>query len=270
MPPRPRADRRIARWIARWGAMLLIAAAINVLVAWTCVLWMHRRNTQASITAELDPTPPSRTRRLCRLQWVDDESIWREDRDWRRLVSLESHRGFGVEISQLYLHATRYMRAGGGEATIGRVTVVECGWPFLSLECAHSFFNADVQEPRVPAFDEGWPPADLVDSAARWQSAWHAPYVLGSNPVLSGLRTHWRPLPYAIRPFPFTLNTFFWLAVIAIPGPILRAARRRLRTRRGRCPTCAYDLQTLTTCPECGTPRPPRPARPATTSPRPE
>lgn len=50
------------------------------------------------------------------------------------------------------------------------------------------------------------------------------------------------------------LNTLFyagiWWALLAI----LRFIRRTLRTRRGLCPSCGYDMQGLsnTPCPECG------------------
>ncbi len=50
------------------------------------------------------------------------------------------------------------------------------------------------------------------------------------------------------------------LAALTVAGPApiacarVRAATRRRRTARGRCPGCAYDLAGLTTCPECGHP----------------
>jgi len=46
------------------------------------------------------------------------------------------------------------------------------------------------------------------------------------------------------------------LAFAALPGArLLRAARRRVRTSRGHCPRCGYDLRaTPGRCPECGTP----------------
>ncbi len=51
----------------------------------------------------------------------------------------------------------------------------------------------------------------------------------------------------------FALNTIFYAAILwllfAAPG----AVRRRIRTKRGQCPACAYPIGTNKLCTECGT-----------------
>jgi hypothetical protein len=57
-----------------------------------------------------------------------------------------------------------------------------------------------------------------------------------------------------------------WAVVLVLASPFLvlfaQVARRRIRTNRGRCPRCGYDLRaTPDRCPECGAvPAPPAPA----------
>ncbi|MFG0286505.1 MAG: hypothetical protein ACF8R7_18985 [Phycisphaerales bacterium JB039] len=54
----------------------------------------------------------------------------------------------------------------------------------------------------------------------------------------------------------FAVNTVCYAALIAalLGAPLMaRRLRRRLRARRGRCPTCNYDLAGIDgPCPECG------------------
>lgn len=75
-------------------------------------------------------------------------------------------------------------------------------------------------------------------------------------------RPRWMPrfipvyrIPVVVNWPNFAVNTTAMTPVafvlLCIP-PALRAIRRGRRARRGRCPACGYDVQTLTTCPECG------------------
>jgi len=58
----------------------------------------------------------------------------------------------------------------------------------------------------------------------------------------------------------FAINTLFYTAILALPLSVF-PIRRRLRTRRGRCLKCGYDLAGLVSadaaapCPECGAAR---------------
>ncbi|NUQ53902.1 MAG: hypothetical protein HUU19_14545 [Phycisphaerales bacterium] len=64
-----------------------------------------------------------------------------------------------------------------------------------------------------------------------------------------------RWLPIYILPLGFTLNTLFYAAAWFTYLFGIRSIRRNLRTRRGLCTGCAYDLKGLppgSPCPECG------------------
>ncbi len=65
------------------------------------------------------------------------------------------------------------------------------------------------------------------------------------TPSIIPLKVHWNGA---------LINTILYAQVMLIPLALLPAARRHLRRRRGRCPTCNYDLRATTTgaCPECG------------------
>jgi hypothetical protein len=64
----------------------------------------------------------------------------------------------------------------------------------------------------------------------------------------------WRPTRLPVVPlFPgFAIDVLFWGFVSWLLAFAPFTIRRTIRTRRNRCPTCAYDLTHLTTCPECG------------------
>ena len=54
--------------------------------------------------------------------------------------------------------------------------------------------------------------------------------------------------------FGFFVNTTIYSMVLSLPLGLF-AIRRRLRSRRGKCAHCGYDLKGVTgnSCPECGT-----------------
>lgn len=64
-------------------------------------------------------------------------------------------------------------------------------------------------------------------------------------------------LPIFIHPVGFLANAAFYTSIwtLLIGSPLaLLALRRHLRTRKGGCPRCGYNLKGITgaTCPECG------------------
>lgn len=96
------------------------------------------------------------------------------------------------------------------------------------------------------AFEEfGWP-LPVLERVQLWWP-WKDPKWATSVPADSGLRFRWGG---------FILNsalqaTAIWLLAF---GPLcaVTALRRRHRTRRGECLTCAYPLHGAAQCPECG------------------
>jgi hypothetical protein len=76
-------------------------------------------------------------------------------------------------------------------------------------------------------------------------------------------------IPIAINWTGLAVNTACWGAVCFLLlscRPLIRFHIHRRRARRGLCPTCRYELQSLPTCPECGQPNdpaaPPPPQQP--------
>ena len=84
----------------------------------------------------------------------------------------------------------------------------------------------------------GWPLPSLAKTTNR---SWVIPKQLS--------------LPTELLPLGFALNTLFYAAVLLGMVECIAFARRRLRHRKGRCPSCGYDRAGLAegaACPECG------------------
>lgn len=114
----------------------------------------------------------------------------------------------------------------------------------------------------------GWPFATMR-SLMRMNAADSSPVWSGSRRILAAGVYQSSPrfaqdpesgsIPLLPDPIAFPASTAMWaalwLALLAGPGLI----RRRLRTRRGQCLACAYDLRATPPdhpCPECGALRP--------------
>lgn len=52
----------------------------------------------------------------------------------------------------------------------------------------------------------------------------------------------------------FIVNSLGYAVIVCITARLFISQRRRLRLRRGRCPQCGYELESLGLCPECGAP----------------
>ncbi len=59
-------------------------------------------------------------------------------------------------------------------------------------------------------------------------------------------------IPIFVHCIPLVVNTACWATLWFAILACMNAHIHRRRTRRGLCPTCRYDLQSLPTCPECG------------------
>lgn len=127
------------------------------------------------------------------------------------------------------------------------VAEIATGWPLLAL--------ARYEVSRVNLFDS-------IRGAGSFGTSLSAS---GALPLWSGgiTRHGWADqqppqgtatiLPTYPLAWGFAGNTVFYAACLAGPWLIGRALRRRLRTRRGLCGRCGYDIAGLAACPECGT-----------------
>lgn len=104
-----------------------------------------------------------------------------------------------------------------------------------------------VADPERRAFAAGFPFRCLCGATSPSTSEHHGILAADlSNPV--------RAIPFIPIPLNFAANSLVyslpWLATWCIWPPV----RRSLRTRRGHCPDCNYDLQADPSggCPECG------------------
>jgi len=81
---------------------------------------------------------------------------------------------------------------------------------------------------------------------------------IGSPAIAYGRPSRGVLIPYAIRPLRFVADvavlTLAWALLMGAFARTWRLGARLLRARRGRCPTCGYDLAGVpsATCPECG------------------
>ena len=98
------------------------------------------------------------------------------------------------------------------------------------------------------------PPDPIPPGSVRFRGA----IAIGSPTIAYGRPATGVLIPYAIRPAPFVTNvlllTLAWMLLITAFARTWRLGMRVLRPRRGRCPTCGYDLTDTPTpaCPECG------------------
>lgn len=246
-------------WRARlpgWLALLVVAAAINVVVAWACALWSTRQvwPTETSYTLVLPPdTSPAFD--ALRIRWVPKAWLVEERAplSWDgRHVSIGTETGFGVRILRLVMREMNPI-VTYGISGVGAVLVLESGWPMPSLEAAHIRVPPIVLPGAVPRTKSSF--STIPDGAHLWHGAFQAPTFMGGRPVTPNFGTGWFPVPYLIRPLGFTCNTLFYFTVITLPAFTFRRTRTHLRRRRGLCTRCAYTLNDLALCPECGTPR---------------
>ncbi len=103
------------------------------------------------------------------------------------------------------------------------------GWPFPAL-----WLVSDARSPSYP---------DRIGGIPLPQS-WNAPYT-GSLEA--------RALPYSPVWRGLLANTALYAALWTLPLIGIPLLRQRRRVRRGRCPSCGYDVQGVNVaCPECG------------------
>ena len=102
------------------------------------------------------------------------------------------------------------------------------GWPLVSLR-----FEA--------VLDGSSSASDLTTVSGGWRLPWR------TNPLELGV-----VFPYRVIPSAFAADTAFYVVVIWVLAGGAQAVRRRIRTRRGLCPNCAYPIGESPVCTECG------------------
>ena len=145
----------------------------------------------------------------------------------------------------------------------GRVAWSTAGIPLPSFDQATWGVSvvagspADVLMRDDPALSQTIAPSPqhgaIFDTSKTWPTfVWRKGRFDTGVPALYG-----QPLIILTRPLPlgFTLNSLIaaplWIAILFGPGWM----RRIIRSRRGQCTACGYDIEQLATCPECGTAR---------------
>lgn len=206
---------------------LLLGAAVNILVAWSCARWPVFSST-SSVEQAYDVNIPRSVREREPAPKSDPtESPYKP---WRWLRSTQSERGITYDT---------YTFEREGTETYGYHLVVSFGLPARSLHYQSS-------PERTPRFG--------ARSAPQRVSGWHGgttlPRVRWLNPDPGCL--------YPIAPLPvgFTFNTLFYALLLYLPFATFTTLRRRRRKRLNLCLSCGYPRGSGASpvCPECGTP----------------
>jgi hypothetical protein len=216
--------------------LLLGGAIINVAVAWGCAALIHPQLGSVDVT----------------FRQLSEEEF--------RAYSTIS--GFGRSRVSFYPGKRKERQASKSGlpeidwTPIGKAGSSDyAGWPCFSLTCS-----------------KNGPVVFMVDGYSTWAFNGDPNAVLdGGFPLLDfacqRMGNPWRALPYKPVWLGFAINTIFYAAIFwllfAGPGRL----RRFIRTKRGLCPACGYDLRGQPppdsdagrrVCPECGKPVTPR------------
>ncbi len=212
--------------IRRVAAFVLIGAAINIAVAWSCIA--------AARTSGSKPFAPA----LSDSRWALDAPA---ELPVQSGVPSFSNQHFGVSRMswQVRLWREQPRNAGDVEKTAERsytVNLVDCGWPMRSLW--YRKFGLEPESPRP-------------GGAMAWlrRGVW-------LTPDTPGVRMF--PMVLAIAPLwgGFAVNSLLYGALVAVPVMLPGAVRRAVRRRRGQCEACAYPIGASAVCTECGKPIP--------------
>lgn len=159
---------------------------------------------------------------------------WPVERKWGQLAVLCRSGSFGIHDYESLGAKTP------PDDAISNYYMLQAGWPVRSLYRSKNGVTFDYL---------GWPrPIDM------WE-----PEMLSEGVELpTGLRfldRQWRRFLPVVPLWPgFAINTIFYAAILwllfAAPGFV----RRRIRSKRGLCPACAYPVGTSPVCTECGKP----------------
>lgn len=228
-----RANRRaLRRWLVRVTFVVGLAMILNVLVAWGCAAW-------SPIKVVTDPTGAWKA--------LVTRPNWAHGRAWSQGAG-HAERGFGILAWIGDWGDDEWLPPGtpgkGDRPTAetdsrdeGYVATVASGFPMYAMRCEEwsiAVGSRSAEPVKVSFLQSG------IDIGPRQRS--------NLNRRCLPLMPIWRG---------FFINTVVY-AVVILLVPLMRApraVRRAIRTHRGLCPNCNYDLHGLTDgapCPECG------------------
>jgi hypothetical protein len=216
----------MARLSFRTLLVLLAAAALNVLVAWACVVW-HVRYSDAPSTGGMMAPASLEMQRVWQVEFGPGIFVTRHDE--ARHIDAPRNAEFGSNLFML----GEFRQTSPGCARVQlhdmmrqlppgmRITLA--GWPRPALTCS------DVTRPRGGGARSAWPV-----NIGRTPRPEHLPL----RPLWSGM----------------LINMALYACTIAAVWIFVHAARRALRARLRRCLACGYDRRASASpaCPECG------------------
>ena len=202
------------RRLIKLCVFILAGAIVNVAVAWGYWLPMHFKLAGYSVR---------------RLSETEARSIWDQNApaDWP--IS-EDVQGFKIQSVAYDVDSVEHGHGYKTPAALD-LSIVRCreGWPCRSMRSIEAF-----------VFDSPEPLSARLVTKIEFTAGSDELTALHVNLVLTPL---WPG---------FAINTLFYAAILWLPFAGFRFVRRRIRTRRGQCPACAYPIGTSDVCTECG------------------
>jgi hypothetical protein len=248
----------MTRWLVRICVFVILGAIVNVAVAWACAWWVLPQYV------EVQRLPPStfwnRAERLAGAERSQLVGVWRGfgvknhvlfPMDWNKYSENVTEPNLALVLDSMLratpvndagMHGVLAREWGGVSWGTGNSTPamrVSAGWPSPCLRGwgpAAAWFRPSLGAP-------------LIATTRQGEQAIVRVRTLDSRDIVHLLP--WSP----IRPG-FAINTVFYAGLLWLLFAAPFALRRRLRIKRGLCPTCAYDLRGSVRgsqqCPECG------------------
>ena len=219
------------RRIFKLCAFLFLGAIINVAVAWGCAALVPASTASQALRSAVS----IRSWKQSGTEYRDVRRFDAFGRTWIVCTHFRSHLSPDDDVWAKFEWLCQGSRGitddvgidtllpnwTGFEADHGIRIIASSGWP---RQCLWSERQATVDSPK----------GGLDVGLAPW-STWQ-----------------FRDLPaWPIWPG-FAINTIFYAAILWLPFAGFRFVRRRIRARRGQCPTCAYPIGTSDVCTECG------------------
>ncbi len=230
--------KRSARWLI---VCLLLGVVTTIAVAWACAAWVDPYTT-------IQPSPRrsggAMDGRYYTFWMVGENEAFgtvriHSDWDGHPVNNRGERRGpfFGPPEPLIPGWAPFLVPSAGTPLGSGHTRVADArGWPFLAMWSGLSYDDPIQLPTKTPTIMHGL----VVNPDA----------MSGPSP-----ETTVRMLPLALIWGGFLADTAFYALVWLVLLTLIVFGRRRLRSQRGCCVTCGYDLRGTPhgQCPECGT-----------------